>query len=107
MLSRTDLPKFAANSIDKGTPDENAMAMRGAFGHFGAYIYDPATKTLTTVQEAATQRHRRAHHAQGHRAHRRTALHQSLDGCERRGRSHLPSREIALTNHPQGCVMKA
>jgi hypothetical protein len=53
VLVRSDMKKFAANAIDKGTPEENAIAMRGALAHFGTYTYDPQSKTMTTTQEGS------------------------------------------------------
>jgi hypothetical protein len=46
-ITRSDVPKFAANNRLKGTPDENRAAVHGATTHFGRYSVNEADKTLT------------------------------------------------------------
>ena len=48
VVTRRDLPKFAANSRLHGTAAENTAAMRGSLGHFGTYTVDEAHRTFTT-----------------------------------------------------------
>jgi hypothetical protein len=52
-IVRSDLKKFALNSADKGTPDENASVVRGSFANFGTYTVDEAAKTFTTKVDAS------------------------------------------------------
>ena len=54
MISRADLPKFAANNVNQGTAEENAAVVKGAIANFGTWSVDEATKTLTTNVEAST-----------------------------------------------------
>ena len=54
MISRVDVPKFAANSVTQGTAEENAAVVKGVIANFGTWSVDEATKTLTTTVEAST-----------------------------------------------------
>ena len=54
MISRLDVPKFAANNVTQGTADENAAVVKGVIANFGTWSFDEATKTLTTNVEAST-----------------------------------------------------
>jgi len=47
-IVRADLPKFAANSSDKGTAQENTAVLAGMITHFGTYSVSEADGTLTT-----------------------------------------------------------
>jgi Lipocalin-like domain len=47
IITRSDVPKFAVNNRQKGTPDENTAAVRGATATFGTWTVDDASKTLT------------------------------------------------------------
>jgi lipocalin-like protein len=51
MIVRSDVPKFAANSADKGTAEENAKVVRGTFANFGTYTVDEQKRTFTTNLE--------------------------------------------------------
>jgi hypothetical protein len=53
-IVRTDLPKIAGGTRDKGTPDENKAVMGGIVGSFGTYTVDEASKTVTTKVEGGT-----------------------------------------------------
>jgi lipocalin-like protein len=44
---RSDRPKFASNSREKGTPEENKAAVAGGIASFGTYTVDEANKTFT------------------------------------------------------------
>ena len=46
-ITRSDKPKFAANSRIKGTPEENRAAVHGFIGTFGTYSTDAAGKNFT------------------------------------------------------------
>jgi len=37
ILNRADLPKFAANNRNAGTPEENKAIVQGSFAYFGTY----------------------------------------------------------------------
>jgi len=54
VITRADLPKFAANSRDKGTTDENKAVVQGSIAHFGKIVVNEADKTLTFQVENAT-----------------------------------------------------
>ena len=54
VITRVDLPKFAANSRDKGTTDENKAVVQGSIAHFGKIVVNEADKTLTFQVENAT-----------------------------------------------------
>jgi hypothetical protein len=44
---RSDLPKFASNSRQEGTAEENQAIVQGSICYFGTYTLDEAAKTLT------------------------------------------------------------
>jgi hypothetical protein len=46
-LLRSDLPKFASNNRDMGTPDENKAVVQGSIAYFGTYSLNEADGTLT------------------------------------------------------------
>lgn len=48
MISRSNIPKFAANNVMQGTAAENTAVIQGIIAHFGTWSLDEATKTLTT-----------------------------------------------------------
>jgi hypothetical protein len=54
MIARPDLPKFAANKRDAGTPEENKAVLAGALAFFGAYSVNEADHVLTLHPEAST-----------------------------------------------------
>jgi Lipocalin-like domain len=53
MIMRSDLPRFAANSRDQGTAEENKVVMQGLVAHFGTYSVNEADKTLTVRIEVS------------------------------------------------------
>jgi Lipocalin-like domain len=53
-ISRADIPKFAANSINQGTAEENKAVLQGSIAYYGTWSVDEASKTLITNVEAAT-----------------------------------------------------
>jgi Lipocalin-like domain len=54
MIARTDIPKFAANSVMQGTAEENKAVMQGLIAFFGTWSVDEATKTLITTVDASS-----------------------------------------------------
>jgi hypothetical protein len=48
LLTRSDLPKIAANNRLGVTPDEAQAAYRGSYGYFGPYTVNEAEKSFTT-----------------------------------------------------------
>ena len=47
LISRADLPKFAANSRAKGTAEENKAVVAGSISHAGKYAVDEKDKSIT------------------------------------------------------------
>jgi len=47
IITRSDVPNFAVNNRQKGTPEENSAAVRGATASFGTWTVDEGSKTLT------------------------------------------------------------
>ena len=54
MISRSDLPKFASNNSEQGTPDEYKAVMQGIIAYIGTWSVDEASKILTTNNEAGS-----------------------------------------------------
>jgi len=54
MFARPDLPKIAANSPSKPTPEEAKAIVGGAISYFGTYTVDEATKTIKLHIEASS-----------------------------------------------------
>jgi Lipocalin-like domain len=52
--SRADLPKFAANRRDQGTPEENRAVVQGSIAYFGTYSVNEADMVVTAKVEAST-----------------------------------------------------
>jgi len=52
-ITRSDLPKFAAGTADKGAADENKAVLSGFVASFGTYTVDEAGKTVTTHVEGS------------------------------------------------------
>jgi len=53
-IVRSDLPKFAASTADKGTAEESKAVVSGMIAHFGTYSLDEADRTLTTRIEGSS-----------------------------------------------------
>jgi hypothetical protein len=53
IFMRSNLPKFAASTADKGTADENKAVMQGIVAHFGTYSVNEADKTITSRAEGS------------------------------------------------------
>jgi hypothetical protein len=54
VLMRSNLPKFASNSRDTGTGEENKAVVQGSSAVFGTYSVDEAAKSVTIEIEAST-----------------------------------------------------
>jgi hypothetical protein len=54
MVSRSDLPKFASNNREAGTPEENKAIVQGSIAFFGTYVVDAAAKTVTIHVESCS-----------------------------------------------------
>jgi hypothetical protein len=53
IFMRSNLPKFAANTADKGTSDENKAVVQGLVAHFGTYSVNETDKTITSRAEGS------------------------------------------------------
>ena len=54
ILTRSDLPKFASNNREAGTPEENEAIVHGSLAYFGTYSVSETDKTWTTHVESCT-----------------------------------------------------
>ena len=54
IITRSDLPKFASNNRQLGTPEENAEVVQGSIAYFGTYTVDEAAKTVTYHIESSS-----------------------------------------------------
>jgi hypothetical protein len=54
VVGRATLPKFAAGSRTKGTPEENKAIIDGSIAHFGKYTIDDGGKSITFTPQMAT-----------------------------------------------------
>jgi hypothetical protein len=54
IVMRASLPKFAANSRIKGTPEEYKAVVEGSIAHFGRYSVDEKDKSITFNVESST-----------------------------------------------------
>jgi hypothetical protein len=52
-ITRSDLPKFAAGTADKGTPEEHKAVLSGSVASFGTYTVNETDKTVTTHVEGS------------------------------------------------------
>jgi Lipocalin-like domain len=51
---KADIPKFASNSRDKGTPEENRAVVQGSSVHYGTYTVNEKEGSFAVRPEAAT-----------------------------------------------------
>jgi hypothetical protein len=51
---RGDLPKFASNNRDLGTPEENKAVVQGSIAYFGTYTVNDADKVINARIEGST-----------------------------------------------------
>ena len=54
IITRSGLPKFASDSRQLGTPEENAEVVQGSIAYFGTYTVDEAAKTVTYHIESSS-----------------------------------------------------
>jgi Lipocalin-like domain len=54
ILTRSDLPKFASNNREAGTPEENEAIVHGSLAYFGTYSVSETDKTYITHIESCT-----------------------------------------------------
>jgi Lipocalin-like domain len=54
IITRSDLPKFASNNREAGTPEENKAVVQGSIADFGTYSVSETDKTITTHIESST-----------------------------------------------------
>ena len=52
--TRSDLPKLASNSRDRGTPEEYKAVVQGSIAYFGTYSVNEADKVITAKIEGST-----------------------------------------------------
>src|ERR1700749_4364397 len=48
IITRSDLPKFASNNRESGTPEENKAIVQGSLAYFGTYAVSETDKTITS-----------------------------------------------------------
>ena len=53
-IVRSDFPKFAASTVNKGTAEEYKAVMTGMITSFGTYSLNAADKTITTHVEGSS-----------------------------------------------------
>jgi hypothetical protein len=54
IITRSDIPKFASNNREQGTPEENQAAVRGGIASFGTYSVSETDKVITLHIEGST-----------------------------------------------------
>ena len=54
IITRSDLPKFASNNREAGTPEENKAVVQGSIAYFGTYSVSETDKSITTHIESCT-----------------------------------------------------
>jgi len=54
LIFRSDLPKFASNNLDNGTPEENKAVVVGSLVHFGTYSVNEKEGSFSVRPEAST-----------------------------------------------------
>jgi hypothetical protein len=52
--TRSDLPKFASNSRNRGTPEEYKAVVQGSLAYFGTYSVNEADKVISVQIEGST-----------------------------------------------------
>ena len=78
IITRSGLPKFASDSRQLGTPDENAEVVEGSIAYFGTYSVDAAAKTITL--------------------HIETSSYPNLNGLDRKSTFNISGDELTITN---------
>ena len=54
VITRSDLPKFASNNRQAGTPEENKAAVQGSIAYFGTYSVSETEKVIMYHLETST-----------------------------------------------------
>jgi hypothetical protein len=54
VLTRSDLPKFASDNRQAGTPEENKAIVQGSIAYFGTYLVNETDKTVTIHIESCS-----------------------------------------------------
>ena len=54
IITRSDLPKFAANNRETGTAEENKAIVQGSIAYFGTYTVSETDKTISYHIESST-----------------------------------------------------
>jgi Lipocalin-like domain len=54
IITRSNLPKFASNNREAGTPEENKAVMQGSIAYFGTYSVSDTDKVITFHIEGST-----------------------------------------------------
>jgi hypothetical protein len=54
IITRSDLPKFASNNRQSGTPEENKAVVQGSIAYFGTFTVDEVAKTVTYHLESCS-----------------------------------------------------
>jgi hypothetical protein len=54
IITRSDIPKFASNNRQAGTPEENKAVVQGSIAYFGRYSVSNRAKTFTVHIEGTT-----------------------------------------------------
>ena len=54
IITRSDLPKFASNNREAGTPEENKAVVQGSIALFGTYSVSDTDKVITFHIEGST-----------------------------------------------------
>jgi ketosteroid isomerase-like protein len=78
IITRSGLPKFASDSRQLGTPEENAEVVEGSIAYFGTYTVDAAAKTITL--------------------HIETCSYPNLNGLDRKSTFNISGDELTITN---------
>ena len=52
--TRSDLPKFASDSRDRGTPEEYKAVVQGSLAYFGTYSVNEADKVISVLVEGSS-----------------------------------------------------
>jgi hypothetical protein len=54
VITRSDLPKFASNNREAGTPEENKAIVQGSLAYFGTYEVSETDKIITSHVKSST-----------------------------------------------------
>ena len=54
IIARSDVPNFASNSRDTGTPEENKASVQGSIAYFGTYLVSDADNVIKFHVDGST-----------------------------------------------------